>query len=189
MAIVSRVRVAWSGGAVPGGGLSTFYFDTPSPGFQADVKDFFAALSSYVPSGVTWSIPNTGEEINTATGDIGATWTDGVSAVVTGSNPTTTYAAGVGCRIAWDTLGRTNNRHVRGSTFIVPLTSAGYQADGTINEAVRTPFLAAASALLAAQVGSFGIWTRPTDEHAGAFNSVVGYNVPDKVSWLRTRKT
>src|SRR6185503_16737163 len=94
MAIVSRVRVAWSGGAVPGGGLSTFYFDTPSPGFQADVKDFFAALSSYVPSGVTWSIPNTGEEINTATGDIGATWTDGVSAVVTGSNPTTTYAAG-----------------------------------------------------------------------------------------------
>lgn len=188
MSSLYRVRVTWNGSAVVGGGVSTFYFDTPATGYSAALVSFFTSLRPSFGASVVWEVPQTGDILESTTGDITGSWTDGTTTQITGQQTAPVYAAGVGCRILWNTLGRTNNRRVRGSTFLVPLAADRYDTLGTLDPGVVSVFKTAGDTLIAHDPGSLVIWTRPNASHAGSVNSVTSADVPDKVSWLRSRR-
>jgi len=188
MANLARVRVVWSGTPVVGGGVSTFYWNEAHTGFVADLSGMFTTMVSRFPSGLTWTCENTGDLIDVETGAISGSWTDGSNWSVSGSSASV-YAAGVGARIRWQTSGMSNGRRVRGSTFLVPLVAAGYDTDGTLTSAFVTGLQSAAGSLLTNSEGNLRIYTRPVAGSGGRASTVVGFTLPDKVSWLRTRRT
>lgn len=188
MANLARVRTSWIGSPVVGPGVSTFYFAEASSGFVAAVSAFFVSIAARVPSGVMFTTLNTGDLVDINTGALTGTWTDGTTgtAATSGSG---TYAAGVGARGRWATNGVRNGRRVRGSTFIVPLTSACYQSDGSIDGTVWTSLSSSFGTLYTATAPNMRIWSRPVAGAGGQAHTVIGPDLPDRVSWLRSRRT
>jgi len=185
---LARVRTIWSGTPVVGAGVSTFYFDEAHSGFVADLQALWVALAPRVPTGVTFTTANTGDLIDEDTGDLVGTWTDGTPSTVNSSG-SGVYAAGVGLRARWPTSGIKNGRRVRGATFVVPLVGSAYQSDGSIDGTVWTSVTTAFGALYTAGAGFQYIWSRPVAGAGGQANLVINTDVPDKVSWLRSRRT
>jgi hypothetical protein len=188
MANLARVRVAWSGNPVVGPGVSTLYWDEADSGYVAKLATFFNAVKNIVTVGVVWTIPNTGDLIDVATGAITGAWTDGTSTTVSAAQ-SGNYAAGVGARIRWQTSGIRNGRRVRGSTFIVPITVAGYDAGGTLSTTVIDACNTAAGAVFTAGATQMKIYSRPNAGGPGQANTVLNGSCLDTVSWLRTRRT
>lgn len=189
MALMSRLRVAWSGGSVTGPGLTTFYSSAGvSPAdLPGAVLTFFNSVKGIVPIGVTWTVPSSGDVLNDATGELEGVWAESGGGAVS-STGGTAFAAGVGLRIKWVTGGIVAGRRVKGSTFLVPVHSTGLQSDGTWRPDEIDTMGAAAVALLAADP-TLGIWSRPTPSRSGSFHPIVGVVTPDAVSWLRSRRT
>jgi len=173
---------------VVGGGITTFYFNEAHSGFVADVNAFWTALQAKMPTGVAITTENTGDLIDIETGAITGSWTDGSTATMA-ANGTGSYAGGVGARIRWATSGISNKRRVRGSTFIVPLTVSQYDTDGTLTASMVTTLGTAAGSLFTAAEGNMRIYTRPVLGVGGKASTVLNYTTPDRVSWLRTRRT
>lgn len=188
MSTLNKVPVFWSGVPVVGGGVSTFYFNGSHVGFLADLSAFFTSVGAYIAGGVTFSFPNSGDLIDDATGNLVGTWSEPPEASVASSG-IGQFANGVGCRIVWPTSGTTNNRRVKGSTFLVPLTVGCYTGSGHLDDTIRGNMQTAAAALLGASTPEMVIWTRPVGGAGGASHTVVGALVPDQVSWLRSRRT
>jgi hypothetical protein len=92
-------------------------------------------------------------------------------------------------RIQWKTLGYNNGRRVTGSTFIVPLPSSAYVADGNINTTVGGALLTAGAALVTAQGTNFVVYSRPKAAGVGSTAAVTQCVVDNHTSWLRTRRT
>lgn len=189
MASIARCRVAWSGSAVVGDGLSTFYWGSGGvAGYPGAVLAFFNAIKGLVPVGVTWTVPSSGDLLDDTTGALQGSWSIAGGGTVASAGGTT-YAAGVGSRVVWQTGAIRGGRRVRGSTFIVPLGTTQYDADGTIAPAALTTLGTAAANYLTA-VGSNGlIWSRPRTGLAGQAVPITAALTPDKVSWLRGRRT
>jgi hypothetical protein len=79
---------------------------------------------------------------------------------------------------------------VRGTTFVVPIMAASYQSDGTIDNGVVTAVQSAAQTLGVTGANPLVIYSRPSTAHpVGQQQTVTGATVPDKVSWLRSRRT
>lgn len=188
MANLARVRTTWTGGAVSGPGVSTFFVDEAASGFLTAFDVFWDSLKYVLVAGLSLQTLNSGELIDVATGGITGTWTDGVTSNISTSG-TGGYALGVGARIVWSTTGITGSRIVKGSTFMVPLTAAQYDGDGTIVPATLGTITGAAATLATALGSDFKIYSRPIPGRAGSAHSVVSSAVPDKVSWLRSRRT
>lgn len=187
---LDRVRVSWEGPALVGPGVSTFYATAGNgAALSSALKTFFDAIKGYFPSSkVTWSFPNTGEVIDSATGQATGAWSGGTFQTVAASGAGTSWANGVGARVRWNTGVYHNGRRVRGSTFLVPLQSGVYDTDGTLVGSAVTAMQTAAAALVTA-VPTMGIHTRPHPGAAdGGFATVASAEVPDKVSWLRSRR-
>ena len=184
-----RIRIALSGGGVVGPGLTTFYVDEltglPDP---ADFTAFFDSIKALVPNTMNWNVPNSGDTIDAATGQLVGTWSNGTPGNVGGTN-SGDYAAGVGARIVWETGVIRGGRRVRGSTFLVPLNTVALDDDGTWNATlVTTPIKNAADTLLGRAVPPV-IWSRPRTGLGGASVGITGSRVPVQVSWLRSRRT
>lgn len=188
MANLMRMRVTWVGAPVVGDGVSTFYFTDGATGITADVEDFFNAVKVRLAAGVTITVPSAGDLISDTDGSLQGVWGSGggVSIATTGSN---IYAGGVGARIQWRTAGVNNGRRVVGSTFLVPLDISSYDSSGNITTLGLGTFQAAADALVAAQASAFTIWSRSQNGGAGANHEVTSALAPDKISWLRSRRT
>lgn len=96
-------------------------------------------------------------------------------------------------RVKWFTGGIVHGRMVQGSTFIVPLMTTAYETDGTLTSAVTSNASTAANTLISAT--DTVIWSRPfpgstgNPARAGSSHAVIAATIPDKVSWLRTRRT
>lgn len=188
MSTIIRLRVSLGGAGIIGPGLTTFYFADAHTGFVSDVGALFGALSARFPSQLTWSIPASGDLINDVTGDLVGVWNDGVASAGTGSG-TSAWAQGVGFRSVWETAGTTNNRRVRGTTFWAPVDGTMLQTDGTLNDTARASALTACETFLTASDGNLRIWTRPRAGVTGKSTPVTSVNIPDKISWLRSRRT
>lgn len=188
MANLWRVRVAWSGSAIVGPGVSTFHFLPDTPGVIAAVKALFQQASNYVPAGVYWAVPNGGEVIDVATGDLVGVFTQagGGEVVAQGDSK---YAAGVGGRIRWETGGFNNGRRVRGATFIVPLSSNIYDSAGTLVDASVTGMQTGINSFLGALDEEFVIYSRGPGPNTGSTALVTAGSLVDRVSWLRSRRT
>lgn len=188
MANLCRVRAFWGGPTVVGGGVSTFYFDEAASGFIPALGTFFTSVLGRTPTGTSVTLPNSGDLIDIATGALSGTWTD-TAHVGALSSAGTGYASGVGARIVWRTSGIRNSRRVVGSTYIVPLLGAGYDADGTLTGAYWTTLDAAAGALFTAKGSVMKVYSRPVGGPNGQANQVIAPACLDKVSWLRSRRT
>jgi hypothetical protein len=188
MANVARVRVLWSGPGVVGPGVSTFYFNEIHSGFLADLRAFYYSLRFLHPNTVAWDFPNTGDLLDVASGDITGTWTEPAEAqlVAAGAGQ---HAQGVGMRLTWSTAGIRNHRRVRGSTFLCPLTLTMYDTDGTIVPGTVTVAKTAADQLITDSAGEFVIYSRKGAIPTGQASEVIGSGAPDRVSWLRSRRT
>lgn len=188
MADVLRHRVVWSGSTVTGGGVSTFYQDSPDTAGPGVLFDFFNAFAGILPTGTTITVATSGDIIETSNGELIGAWSGGTGGVVTGTN-TTGYARGVGMRVRWNTAGIFHGRRVRGSTFLCPLGLGVYDTDGSINSSVITASNTAISDFVGEDQG-FGIWSRPQGTATdGEFNLITSGTLPDAVSWLRSRRT
>lgn len=189
MGDIYRVRTIWTGAPLVGPTVSTFYLGGGSLGFLSDLHAFWGAVGNRVPAGITWSTSNTGDVLEDTTGAITGTWTDGTNSTISSSG-TGPFAAGVGARMVMSTDGIRNKRRVKGSIYLVPLTTACYQSDGTIDSAVLTALQTAASALLTGLQPEWKVYSRPhKGTNDGQQQKVLSVTVPDKISWLRSRRT
>ena len=184
---MDRVRVEWGGGATTGPGLSTFYF----AGASADpgaLYAFFNALKGAFAPGITWTIPNNGDSIDSETGDLVGAWSATGGGVIN-STGAGSFTRGAGFSVVWNTAGIFRGRRVRGRTFMTGLYGGAYDGNGEVGTATVSAATTAASALIAATSPNLGIWSRPRLGTAGEFNSITSSSVSQDVSWLRSRRT
>lgn len=188
MAVLARLRCTWNGAGVVGPGVSTFYFDSADTGASTAVLAFFNTAPLLFPSSVQITVPSGGEMINDGDGSLAGTWNDpGTGGVVTGTN-TGDFAMGVGFQVRWQTAGIVGGRRVVGSTFIVPIASGIFDTNGTLDTATVTAEQSAANTMIGGSV-TFKVWSRPTPSRVGTSNNITSAVVPDRVSWLRSRRT
>lgn len=186
MVDIRRVKIEWTA-AAGGSGLSVFYTDS-SVDVTTELQTFFGAIKSRFPSGVTWSCAGSGDMLESTTGELTGGWSGGTSWTDSGSAGAVSYAAGVGAMVRWNTDGIVGGRRLRGRTFLCPIESVNYDSSGTIVTACLTNFQTAANTLETA--GKLIIWHRPTPGGAdGVVSQVTSAVVPDRVAWLRTRRS
>jgi len=198
VSLIKRYRVAWSGGATVGPGVSTFYFPTTDVGVPTAVHNFFASIAGLFRPDSTWSFPNGGEVLVVEDGTLDSAWSEGTApANVVGSNSGGGMAEGVGCRVVWTTTGIVGGRHVKGSTFLTSLNASNYGVDGLLITSSQTTIATAAATLLTTV--NMGVYSRerladpdhvpPIAHRDGAISLVTGAQVPRSVSWLKSRRT
>jgi hypothetical protein len=202
MTTLLRTRVLWSGSALSGDGVSTFYESGTGPsGLAAAWRTFLNSQIMAFPPGVTWTFPPSGDSIEDSTGDLNGVFSSsGTIGSLTGG-ASGEFAKGVGMQIRWHTAGIVNHRRVVGSTFLVPLQNAIFDTDGTIDGATVTSMTSALNTFLAA-VPTMRIWSPPWDPskapprakpyppaRLGTSHAVTSVQVMDRVSWLRSRRT
>jgi hypothetical protein len=189
MSAISRLRVAWTGSAVTGGGVSTFYTEGDPLVLQAAVKELFLGTGrTLIPNSAAVNIPSGGETLESTTGLLTGVWS-GVAGTSIAGIGGDTYAAGVGARITWQTAGITRGRRVKGATYMVPLGTGVYSLDGTLDNSKRADLEAAAQQVVVACGDDLVVWSRPTPGDPGDIWTISAASVPDKVSWLRSRRT
>lgn len=199
MAQVRVMRVALSGDAVVGGGVMTFYNTSETAtGWPAAVKQFLNAAPLMWPTALTFTVPNVGDVIEHSTGELLGSWTDGPAQAAFSGTNTGDWAAGVGIRVVWETNNIHSRRRFRGSNFLVPVAAGIFDTNGTVDEATRTERLTAATAYIASQAQA-AVYARPKPERPkkgggtlpqepGFFAPIITARIPDKVSWLRSRR-
>jgi hypothetical protein len=189
MANLARVRVSWSGVGIVGPAVSTFYYAESGSGWTTDLLTFFTAIKAYFPATMGWQVAGTGDILDDASGDLVGTWTETAPAQVLGS-ANNQVIGGVGARIVWKTGGFRNGRRVTGATFLTGADGTMFDVVGTLNNAAVTTITTAANALNNSTANELRIWSRPSPgTEDGASWPVLAAVVPDKVSWLRSRRT
>ena len=188
-----RVPVAWKGPSVVGLAVNVLHFDASNQTEPpcAAITQAYNVLSQVIPTGCSIVVPNSGDTIEDTTGALTGGWTSGGGGTVAGAAPAAA-AAGVGGCIGWQTggivQGTKGPRRLRGRTFIVPLSSQVYEADGTILAASLDVLNTFATNLQAA--GPLAVWHRPTKvaPASGTSYGVLSHRVRDKVAFLSSRR-
>lgn len=188
MANINRMRVAWGGTGIVGPGLTTFYFTGTMPGKPAAVLNFFTAVSGFLPPGITWTIPGTGDTLEDSTGALTGGWTASGGGLVNSAG-SGSWAAGAGALVDLFTANVHKGRRVRGRFFLVPFTGGNYDTSGTIANATVTSVNTALNTLLAAVTPDWRVYSRPDAIGAFAVSSVTSAVCPDRVTTLRSRRT
>lgn len=186
MATLRKVPVEWTTG--PGGsGLSVFYTQDPADATAA-LGTFFNAIKGVFPSAVTWSIPSSGDTIDSDTGRLNGSWSGGTAAVITGSGAGN-YAAGTGCYVRWYTNTVYNGRKFMGRTFLVPLLTGGYDSTGTIDNSNLSTLQTAVNTLVSSS--ALVIYKRPPKGTfaGGTYAEQTSGLIPDKVTSLKSRRS
>lgn len=202
--MASRVNVAWQNW--PGApGVSTFFISGSIAQAHVDaIRTFFNALVTYFPTGMTIQVPSTGDVIDDSTGAISGAWSVATTPTVVTGTSSAAYAGNAGMCIHWLTSGIIGGRRLRGRTFIVPMTSLAFEANGSPTAAAITALTNAGNALVTALGVSFSVWSRPVVAHtkydrktgagtavpgkSGSTATVTGVRVPDLAISLRSRR-
>jgi hypothetical protein len=196
---MARMRVVWSGAATTGQGVSTFYFRTiPPAGAPAAVAAFFNAIKGFWTAQTSWTIPNAGDVISDDDGHLTGAWTSGSSSTVTGTASGSNWAQGVGTRVTWPTGAVLDGHRLVGATFLTSMNAIEFQTDGTLQAGTITAIQNAGITLVGA-APNLTVWHRPRPAdplhdpplafRPGGSANVSTCVVPDKVSWLRSRRT
>lgn len=193
MTSLNRVVVEWSGPQVVGRAVNVLHFsasDNVAPPVAA-IRAAYQNLNVGIPTGVTITVPATGDVIDDTTGNLTGVWTAPTTTGVLGT-ASASCPAGVGACVGWTTggivSGKKGPRKLRGRTFIVPLSQAVFDIDGTLAPAMMTALGAFADALQAS--GPLAVWHRPSSSVATDGNSygVIQNRVRDKVAFLSSRR-
>lgn len=188
MANLSRIVITWSGAGVVGGGVSIFHC---TPGgehaFMTAYRTYLLAVAGSFPTSVTWSFPSSGSIVDEVNDELVDAWSDGSPPAAVSGTSANTWANGVGARVKWTTGAFHAGHRVTGATFMVPLQINAYEGSGNILDSYVTVFRAAALDLVAST--NFKVYSRPRPGVPGQGFVVNGADFPDKVSWLRGRRT
>ena len=197
MALLYRIQANWTGlTGLPG--VSVFYArDAEDTSFIANLRAAFAACADLFPGGLSIQVENSGDIIDDSTGVLSGSWSGSSVAAVAGLAPVATHAAGVGLRVRWLTGGIVDGRRVQGRSFLAPISTFNYQADGTLTQDGLDDANAFGAAIVAD--GRFAVWSRPraadpgaeppVAARAGSSHLITASLVPDQVSSLRSRRT
>lgn len=198
MGNLARLRIELSGAAVVGPSVMTLYQDAAHVGLPSAAKTWLSALAANFPSSLTFTIPDGGDLIQDVDGALEGTWSDGGGGVVTGTG-TQGFLQGTGARVVWGTSGVTNNRRVKGSTFLVPLAAGDFDTSGMMAPASYTSLDTPTQSFLSTMGTALMIWSRPRKAwvykgvshpaRAGTSHSVISATVDRHVTTLRSRRT
>ncbi len=185
---LQRVMVAWSG--FPGGpGVSVLHFNDAVAAKPA-LKTFYTALITLLPNNVTVTIPNSGDTIDSGTGQITGAWSGGTTDAIVGTGSSTSYAAASGASVIWATSTIFNGRRLKGRTYLVPLASQAYDA-GSLTSTAITTIQNAATALVGTVGVEMQVFHRPGPVGSGKLGGqalVTSALVRDKQATLRSRR-
>lgn len=200
---ILRITAVWSGFS-GGPGYSNFHFTTDGGfwdggliGNEAEqaaqaaadrVGAAFTQLSSYLPGSARVDIETEAAILDSDSGEIlGSVDVDTPGASATGS--ANVYAGPAGAIVNWRTADYRNGRRIRGRTFLVPLAIEAYQDDGTLSSPGRLAVQNFGDEMFNGSGGpELGVWSRPINGAGGVFATVTGFNVPDMVAVLRSRR-
>ena len=189
---MNRVRCVWANWAgAPG--YSNFYMDTsvtdPTP-----IRTFFEAIKTMFPTGLTISVPGSGDQINELTGTIIGAWSGTVPALVTATGGVGNYTGCAGGQVQWQTTSVVAGRRPLAKTFLVPLYGTKYDTNGSLDNTAVSTIQTAAAALVTAMSPNLRIWARPFAGTAtkaarvGSSVPVTSARVQDMSVSLRSRR-
>lgn len=172
-----------------GPGISTFYATSSvTTGMPAALVTLFTALRPFVPTGVTWTIPGVADVLEETTGVLVTSNTPGGGGTVNSNGGAVDFKPGVGLRMRWLTAGVVAGRRVNGTTFLAPTTSQEIP-NGIVQSTTVTTIQNAMAAYIADAGFVAGVWSRPTPTRSGSTHAITSQQVPNTLSWLRTRRT
>lgn len=200
MAQMAKVTINWTG--LPGGpGYTNLYFTDisgPSTVDQTLVDSavsktdaFLTAVRTRLPTSIITQVSSTVEAVDETTGALVGFWTGTPAASAAGGGGGT-YSAPVGAVVSWYTSTVRNSRRIRGRTFLVPLATTAYEADGSLLGTYITSLNAAAATLIATGASAeLGVWSRPSSKGAsdGDWALVTSFRVPDMAAVLTSRRS
>lgn len=197
MAPISRVRVSLTG--FPGApGVCTFY-GLDGPAMQTPLRVMFNSLISLLPQNVHADVALGGDVIDSSTGQLTGTWL-GVAQPTINGGAAGGYAAPAGGMLRWATSAIRDGHRVRGRTFIVPLSAAAFDNDGSLTSIAFTTLNDAAVTMVTNASPSFVIWHRPfkgspatatrpaRPAYLGGSEIVTAGSAADKAVVLRSRR-
>lgn len=188
MADLAVVPITWSGSPVVGSGVSVVHcLPSDVDDLISIMRTFFTSIRTLCPDALQWSFPTAGDVINESTGVRTGTFTAASATAVSGLGGSI-WVNGVGARVKWLTTGVVAGRTVVGSTFIVPLISGSYEGAGNITSTALGT-LSTSAATVVAGTSKLRIYSRKTSSRPGVSFLATASQAPDKVSWLRSRRT
>lgn len=202
MPIIGIVRSEWSG-TTGGPGLSQHAVmgaaggDWNPDGAQSAVnavRAFWAACASILPDEVRIQVSPVVDTYERENGELFSSHVAAQAPGVVAGTSAAGYAGGAGIKVTWNTGQIRNGRRVKGSTFIVPVASTVFTANGTVGTTTVTSInTAAANMLTALSAGgtSLAVWSRPRETpeiRLGFATQVVTGSVGSKSAILRGRR-
>lgn len=187
MTAINRLRVLWGGTNIAGPGVTTFYFTGSMVGKPAALVTLFTAHAGMLPPGGTLTIPGQGDVLEDSTGVLTGGWTASGGGVVNSSG-TGNWLAGAGAVVDLGTGNVHKGRRVKGRYFLVPITTAQADSNGTIANATITSQNSALTTFLAAVTPDWRVYSRPDSNGAFAVSSVTSAVMADRATQLRSRR-
>jgi hypothetical protein len=184
---MKRIVCEWSGAPITGLAVTVLHFEDAVTSPATNALTFFTDVRSVLPSNVTVTVPESGDVIDPTNGQLIDVWgATGDGGAIAGSGLAIS-AAGVGACITWLTDGITAGHRVRGRTFLVPMTTDLYDADGTLHSLAVTALNAGAGNLV---TGGLSVWHRPSGPGLsdGSEHPANNWRVRDKVAYLSSRR-
>jgi hypothetical protein len=194
---ILRMRVAWSGAQVVGPGVTTLYAAAaPATGWGAATVALFTAIRPYLPSGISFDVPNTVDIVDEAENRLVGQYTVGGGGTVNSSGGVADYKPGVGLRMRWATSGVVGGRKVTGTTFICPTLSSEI-LNGVTAPLTRTAIQTAMATYIAVSTFVPIVYSPPVKNvpdpkgrnRPGASSEIVSGSVSPQMTWLRSRRT
>lgn len=197
---VGIVRTEWSGTSggpglsqmavyVGGGGTPT---STQAQSAVNAVRTFWSSIASYLPNELTLQVQPNMDTYDELTNTLTGTVTAGTAPATVAGSSSSTYAAGCGLKVDWNTGVVLGGRRVVGRTYIVPIASVCYDNDGTLATTPKDTITTAANTLLTSlSTGglNMGVWTKPGGVNSvPGITAVTGATVKDKTAILRGRR-
>lgn len=184
-----RLVVAWAGSPVKGLAVNVLHFDATEQEAPpvAAVLAAYGALATVLTLNTGITVPSSGDTIEDTTGDLVDVWVGAGGGALVGTAGQNA-AAGVGACVTWTTGAIVDARRLRGRTFLVPLSTAAYDSDGTLTGPGKIALENFTAALIGA--GGLGVWHRPTTVGGadGTSSSVLSGKVRDRVAYLSSRR-
>lgn len=154
----------------------------------ANFRTFLNSLAIYGPAGASITFDTTVGLYDDAGVQTGELTLSSVPAAVnmTGAGA---YAGGAGAVVNWVTGAFHLGRKVRGRTFLVPLTAAAFQTDGTLAAGFQSNVQAAATAFATSNPTPAIFSVKPFGGgFAHSVAVITGATVPDRSAILRSRR-
>lgn len=204
-----RTKSVWSGGVgLPG--YTNFYWSSvgdngatvPADALTNTVA-FWEAIKGVLPPNIRIDVDNNVDVLDAVTGELTGiiTRTEGGNITPAANSALEGYSAPSGACITWATAGFVAGHRVRGRTFLVPLSKAVFDSQGSIQTGNLDTIRSAALGLYTLGVTGTAvmeIWHRPRKAKPlavppvvaapGAEFAVTGHSVADKAAVLTSRR-